>query len=134
MAGTTAPTKRGRGRKRLCKTVSRRVCARSVAKLEPFCVFFLLAPSFHFACQFGAAHPDGNLGRPSVRLLAVGMFLWWTKKVDGSDDTIEDKQHEINELKHELTTATLTRPSPISSRYGKCGDRGEPSHRDAGAR
>ena len=85
-----------------------------------FCVFFLLAPSFHFACQFGAAHPDGNLGRPSVRLLAVGMFLWWTKKVDGSDDTIEDKQHEINELKHELTTATLTRPSPISkSRYGK---------------
>jgi len=42
------------------------------------------------------------------------MFLWWSKKKDDPDAAIEVEKHEIEELKHELTTATLARPSPVS--------------------
>jgi hypothetical protein len=61
-----------------------------------------------------------NLFWASTELPAVVMFLWWSKKKDGIEATIDETQHEIEELRTELTTSTLTRPSPVSkARYNK---------------
>ena len=43
------------------------------------------------------------------------MFLWWSKKKDESvKEAIEEEQHEVDDLKQELNTASLSRPSAVS--------------------
>lgn len=51
------------------------------------------------------------------------MFLWWSNSngdPEKSTTAIENTQHEIEELRHELSTATLSPPSNVSkAKYNK---------------
>lgn len=50
------------------------------------------------------------------------MFLWWTKKKEEADvlADIEQAKHEIDDIRQDLTSAQLVRPSPVSkAKYSK---------------